>query len=199
MINIISKSLSDYYGNNPDEYSIKFIHHNIIVSDNSEEEYKKLNEDFKNIYNLDSNAFILYFSVVENYKKIFNNIDLTPYKEKIYMRIRSKNEYEMINHDDIKIIVDISDIEKLNIKDSNIVIQIDKVSELPIDKLNSLLDNYNIVEVLVGQIPYLSKDYDYLYDIMADMYGIDSSKKLELEKINKITNDIYSVKDYTKI
>ena len=28
MINLKSKTLTNYYGNNPDEYNIKFIHHN---------------------------------------------------------------------------------------------------------------------------------------------------------------------------
>ena len=40
---------------------------------------------------------------------------------------------------------------------------------------------------------------DYLYDVMSSMYGLDSNMKLELEKINKLTNDIYSIKDYFNI
>ena len=203
MINIISKTLSDYYGNNPDEYYIKFIHHNIIVSDDNKDEYEKISDDFKTIYNLDNDAFLLYFSDVDNYSKIINNTDLTLYEDKIYLRIRNKDEYEKFiqtkKDNNIKIIVDISDIEELNIKDSNLVVQIDRVNELPLDKLKSLLEKYNIKEILLGQIPYLPKDYDYLYDIMSGMYNIDSSNKLQLEKINKITNDIYSVKEYTEI
>ena len=62
-----------------------------------------------------------------------------------------------------------------------------------------LLTKYNIKEILLGQIPYLSKEYEYLYDDMSKMYGIDASQKLELEKINKITNDIYSVSEYKRI
>lgn len=203
MINIMSKTLSDYYGNNPDEYYIKFIHHNIIVSDENKDEYKIISEDFKNIYDLDNATFLLYFSDVENYNEIVNNIDLTPYRDKIYLRIRNIDEYDKFikieKNNDIKIIVDISDIEELDIKDLNLVIQIDKVSELSIDKLNSLLEKYNIKEILLGQIPYISKDYEYLYDIMSKMYNIDSSNKLQLEKINKITNDIYSVNEYREI
>ena len=202
MINLISKSLCDYYLNNIDEYYIKSIHHNIIISDETKDEYKKLSEDFNNIYNLDNNAFLLYFSDVENYNKVFNNVDLTPYKEKIYLRIRNKKDYEEFinnNHGDIKLIVDISDIEKLNIKEYNLVVQIDRVSELLIDRLYSLLNNYNIKEILLGQIPYISKEYDYLYDVMSKMYNIDPNEKLKLEKINKITNDIYGVKEYIEI
>ena len=203
MISLKSKTMSDYYGNNPDEYSIKFIHYNIDVIDESDEEYKKISEDFKNIYELDKEAFIIYFSDVENYIKIINHVDLSDYREKIYLRIRSKEEYKKLIQNNrlnnIKIILDIGDIEKIDIKDLDLVIQIDNVNELPIDKLNNLLARYNIKEVLLGQIPYLDKEFEYLYDVMSKMYNVDSSKKLELEKINKITNDIYSVNDYIKI
>ena len=39
----------------------------------------------------------------------------------------------------------------------------------------------------------------HLYEIMSKMYDIESSKKLELEKLNKITNDIYTINDYKRI
>ena len=39
----------------------------------------------------------------------------------------------------------------------------------------------------------------YLYEIMSKMYGIESSKKLELEKLNKVTNDIYTIDEYIRI
>ena len=38
MVLIKSKTFQDYYGTNPDEYYIKFIHHNVDVSDESKEE-----------------------------------------------------------------------------------------------------------------------------------------------------------------
>ena len=74
MVLIKSKTFQDYYGINPDEYYIKFIHHNINVYDESKEEYLKISEDFNNIYNLDKDAFLIYFSDVENYIKISSNI-----------------------------------------------------------------------------------------------------------------------------
>ena len=197
MVLIKSKTFQDYYGINPDEYYIKFIHHNIDVSGESKEEYLKISEDFNYLYNLDKDAFLIYFSDVENYIKISSNIDIENlYNGKVYLRIRNMDEYKMFlryNHfANTKLIVDISDIEQLNIKDFDLTIQIDKVSELKEDRLNELVKNYKIKEILLGQIPYLSKEDMYLYEIMSKMYGIESSRKLELEKLNKITNDIYT-------
>ena len=76
MVLIKSKTFQDYYGTNPDEYYIKFIHHNVDVSDESKEEYLKISEDFNSLYNLDKDAFLIYFSDVENYIKISSNIDI---------------------------------------------------------------------------------------------------------------------------
>lgn len=203
MISLKSKTLSDYYGNNPNEYYIKFIHHNIDIVDESDEEYKKISEDFNSIYKFDKEAFIIYFSDVKNYIKIINHIDIRKYIGKIYLRIRTNKEYQKFIQNNklnnIKIILDLRNVEKINIEDLDLVIQIDNANELPLDKLNSLLTKYNIKEILLGQIPYISKEYEHLYNIMSKMYKVVSSKKLELEKINKITNDIYSVNDYIKI
>lgn len=201
---IKSQTFQDYYGTNPNEYYIKYIHHNIDISNDSEEEYANIKEDFKRLYDLDNNAFIIYFSDVENYIKISNHIDIEKmYEGKIYLRIRNLDEYKkLINYNhlkNIKVIVDLKDLEQLDIKDLDLTIQIDKVNELPEDKLNELIKNHKIKEVLLGQIPYLTKDDEYLYEIMSKMYNIEPSKKLELEKINKITNDIYSTDDYRRI
>ena len=199
-----SKTFQDYYGINPDEYYIKFIHHAIDVSLDNEDEYAKIKEDFNTIYNFDTDAFIIYFSDIENYNKILSHIGINNlYNGKIYLRIRSKEKYnkflECNLRNNIKLIVDINDIEKFDIKEDNLTIQIDKISELQEERLNDFLKNYKIKEVLLGQIPYLSKDDSYLYDVMAKMYNVDSSKKIELEKINKITNDIYTVDEYKEI
>ena len=45
MIDLKSKSLIDYYTNNPDDYTIKYHHYNIIVSNDSNDEYKNIEED----------------------------------------------------------------------------------------------------------------------------------------------------------
>ena len=204
MLLIKSKTLQEYYGTNPDEYYIIFIHHNIDISDENREEYLKISEDFNYLYNLDKDAFLIYFSNVENYIKISSNINIeNMYNGKVYLRIRNMDEYkEFLRYShftNIKLIVDISDIEQLNIKDFDLTIQMDKVSELKEDRLNKLVKNYKIKEILLGQIPYLSKEDMYLYEIMSKMYGIESSKKLELEKLNKVTNDIYTIDEYIRI
>ncbi len=52
---------------------------------------------------------------------------------------------------------------------------------------------------MVGQIAYITKDYAYLLDIMKKMYPIKEKNQLELEKNNKVTNDIYDIDTYCKI
>ena len=96
--------------------------------------------------------------------KISSNINIeNMYNGKVYLRIRNMDEYkEFLRYShftNIKLIVDISDIEQLNIKDFDLTIQMDKVSELKEDRLNKLVKNYKIKEILLGQIPYLSKEY----------------------------------------
>lgn len=199
MIELNSKTLRSYYGNSSDEYYIKFIHHNIDIEEDSPIEYEKLDEDLNNIYNFDKDAFLLYFSDIDNYCRFTNNLEIK-YPDKTYLRIRTKDDYKKLKdlniNKSINIIIDINDIEKLNISDYNLTIQTNNVSDLSLTKLDYLLEKYNIKEVSVGQIPYITKDNDYLYDVMSSMYGLDSNMKLELEKINKLTNDIYSIKDY---
>ena len=174
MLLIKSKTLQEYYGTNPDEYYIIFIHHNIDISDENREEYLKISEDFNYLYNLDKDAFLIYFSNVENYIKISSNINIeNMYNGKVYLRIRNMDEYkEFLRYShftNIKLIVDISDIEQLNIKDFDLTIQMDKVSELKEDRLNKLVKNYKIKEILLGQIPYLSKEDMYLYETLLDI------------------------------
>lgn len=202
MIELVSKTLLNYYKNNNREYIIKFLHYNLDIMEDTPEEYKKIEQDLKTIYDYNPTSFLVYFSDVDNYSKFVKNINLD-YSNNIYLRIRDVEEYnklKSLNLDKyVKIIVDIKDINKLNIKDFDLVIQIDKVNELPILKLNELLKQYNIKELLVGQIPYYSKEYEFLYDILSKMYNVNPNNKEELEKINKITNDIYSVTEYINI
>ena len=202
MISLKSKTLCDYYSANPNEYYIKFIHHNIDIKEESFTEYKNLEEDLEKIYKFDPIAFMLYFSDVDNYEKFINNIKID-YYDKTYLRVRTINEYNNLKklkeNNKIKLIVDLKDVEVLNITDFELVIQVDKIHDLSTSKLQALLSKYRITYILLGQIPYLGKDCNFLYDIMSKMYNINSSKKLELEKINKITNDIYSVEEYINI
>ena len=48
MINLKSKSLIDYYSNNPDDYTIKYHHYNIVVNNDSKDEFENIEETEKN-------------------------------------------------------------------------------------------------------------------------------------------------------
>ena len=57
---------------------------------------------------------------------------------------------------------------------------------------------YNIVNVLLGQIQYITNEYADLLDILSNQFGIEKSNQLELEKNNNVTNDIYEISTYIK-
>lgn len=200
MIKFKSKILNIYYKEPLDEYNITFKHHNIYLPDSRKEECNYLEQDLDNWYNYNKESFLIYFSSVEDYKSFINSINVK-YNDKIYLRIRSNLEYKELKelNTKVKVIVDIKDIEKLNIKDYDLVIQIDRVSELRVSKLNELMSIFNIKEILLGQIPYIPKDYSFLYDEMSEIYNIDVNNKLEIEKMSLITNDIYTTHEYIKI
>lgn len=204
MVELKSKTFSSYYGVYPNEYYLKFVHHDIKVEEDNVEEYSRIKQDLDNIYKFDNKAFTMYFSNVNNYLHFVEHINIQDlYKNSIYLRIYSIEDYKRLKEskrtDGVKVIVYLSDLEILNITDLDLVIQIDRVSELSLDNLKKLLSRYRIKEILVGQMSYLSQDDLYLYDIMSEMYGIDSSKREELEQMNKITNDVYSVAEYVSI
>ena len=76
MIDLKSKSLIDYYTNNPDDYTIKYHHYNIIVSNDSNDEYKNIEEDINSFRKINQDNTIIYFSDLKNFKKINNNTDI---------------------------------------------------------------------------------------------------------------------------
>ena len=96
-MNFKSDTFCKYYGTNPLEYDTKFMHFNIDISDESENEYNLIKEDLNNLYQYDSEAFLLYFSDVANYIKITSHIDINNiYNDKIYLRIRSEDDYQTL-------------------------------------------------------------------------------------------------------
>jgi hypothetical protein len=202
LIKLTSNTLKNYYGEIPYEYDLKFIHYNIDIKEDTNEEYNKLDKDLKNIKGYTKESFMIYFSDILNLIKVINNTSIiTIYSNDIYLRIRNQEEYEQYSNLnlDLNLIFEINDLEKINYKNDKIIIQIDKISELPISKLNELLSKYNIQKIMVGQIAYITEQYYYLLDVMAKMYNMDNTNQLELEKNNKITNDIYSIDEYMKI
>ena len=49
MINLKSRSLIDYYSNNPDDYTIKYHHYNIVVNNDSKDEFENIEEDINSL------------------------------------------------------------------------------------------------------------------------------------------------------
>lgn len=200
-IKLRSKSLYNYYSNNPDEYMLKFHHYNIIVENESDEEYNLLDRDINTIRKYNKDNSIIYFSDLDNLSKVMYNTKVFDYLDDIFLRIRNNEEYEKYKKlkIDINLIVEINDINSINLQNDKIILQIDSIKELSVSKLFELKKHYNIIKILVGQITYITKEYDYLLDILSKQFGISVSNQLELEKNNEVTNDIYNVELYVKM
>lgn len=201
MINLKSKSLIDYYSNNPDDYTIKYHHYNIVVNNDSKDEFENIEEDINSLRKINQYNSIIYFSDLDNLKKIKYNTNICNNLNDIYLRIRNKKEYEEFKKLDldINIIIELNDLENIQPTQNKITLQIDTIRELPVHKLKSLKKKYNIVSILLGQIQYITNEYAYLLDILSNQFGIEKSNQLELEKNNNVTNDIYDISTYIKI
>ena len=201
MINLKSKSIVDYYTNTPDDYTIKYHHYNIVVNNDSKDEYKNIEEDINALRKINQDNSIIYFSDIDNFKKIKNNTDILENSKDVYLRIRNNEEYNnyKLLETEINLIIELNDLEIIDIKDDDITVQIDNISELSKGLLNDLKIKYNISKILVGQMMYITNDYIYLLDILSKQYNIDINNQLELEKNNEVTNDIYDIETYIKI
>ena len=196
-----SKTISNYYTGNPDNYILSFHHYNIVVDNDSKEEYYLLEKDIELLRKYNKENSILYFSDINNLKKIKDNTNICNNLNDIYLRIRNKKEYEEFKKLDldINIIIELNDLENIQPKKNKITLQIDAIRELPVNKLKILKMKYNIVNVLLGQIQYITNEYADLLDILSNQFGIEKSNQLELEKNNNVTNDIYDISTYIKI
>ena len=196
-----SKTISNYYTGNPDNYILSYHHYNIIVDNDSKEEYYLLEKDIELLRRYNKENSILYFSDIDNLKKIKDNINIFNNLNDIYLRIRNKKEYEEFKKldMDINIIIELNDLENIQPTKNKITLQIDAIRELPVHKLKILKMKYNIVNVLLGQIQYITNEYADLLDILSNQFGIEKSNQLELEKNNNVTNDIYDISTYIKI
>lgn len=204
MVHLQSKSFCNYYSSDPSEYYLKCIHHDFDIVEHSDDEYKLIESDLDKIYNFDRDSFMLYFSNTTKYIDFISHINVKDtYKGSIFLRIRDINEfYQLKKYSNLYrpvLIIDILDVEKLNILDYEMIVQFDTVSQMSTDKLEYLRKQYNIIGVLFGQMSYLDKCHGKLYEIMSEMYNVDSSQKYTLEKLNKITTDIYTVDEYKTI
>lgn len=196
-----SKTLTNYYSSDPDDYTIKYHHYNIVVDDESKIEYELLEDDIKKIREYNQDNSIIYFSDIINLKKVINNTSIIENANDIYIRIHSNKEYQDFKklNLDINVIISIHDIKNMDIGDSRLVLQIDTIKELQMEYLFELRKKYNIESILVGQIRYITNDYKYLLDVLSEQFNIDISNQLELEKNNEVTNDIYKVDLYIDI
>ena len=198
MLEIKSKSLKDYIGTTPDEYTLKYHHYSLEIID-EKEEYSLVEQDIDNIYEYSKNTFMLYFSRIKDLKVALNNTNLIDkYHSDSYLRIRNNKEYEEYKslNTNLNLIIELKDISSINIDRDSIIIQIDNVSELSIDELLVLNEKHLITGILLGQIAYIKNNYLDLIKELSDKYNIPVSNQLEIEKNNEINNDIYTVYDY---
>ena len=90
-----SKTISNYYTGNPDNYILSFHHYNIVVDNDSKEEYYLLEKDIELLRKYNKENSILYFSDVNNLKKIKFTF-ITPIS--IYKLFYS---FKIINHNNL--------------------------------------------------------------------------------------------------
>ena len=65
MLQIESKSLFGYYGKNPQNYTIGFLHYQVDLCEETEKEYQLLEEDFWHIKEyVGEEKFKIYFSEI---------------------------------------------------------------------------------------------------------------------------------------
>lgn len=206
MLQLESKSLIEYYGINPQNYDLGFIHYQVDLLEETKEEYQLLEKDFDHIKEyVGEEKFKIYFSDIFTLEKIKRNTNIVEkYTDFIYLRIRNNQELSALKEvgcPPIKIIVDLSCFKNLDIKDLPyaVVLQVDTVLQLPISLLNELNKDGVIEEVLVGQICYLS---DYFLDFlkrMANKFQVEATDYLAIEKNVLVANDFYSLATYEKI
>ena len=208
MLRLESKSLIEYYGINPQNYDLGFIHYQVDLMEETEEEYHLLEQDFYHIKEyVGEEKFKIYFSELDTLEKIIQNTNvLEKFLNFIYIRIRNVDELLKLNkiipNKNIKIIIDAKNLQSISeIKNENyeIILQIDTISELTIDELNKLRTHLNISQILVGQICYLSKKFLPFLEQMAKKFQLSLDNYLEIEKNVLISNDFYSISTYEKI
>lgn len=203
MLNLESNYFNEYYGNNPQFYNIAFMHYNLekFTEDNSE--YLLIEKDLVKLKEYINELFKIYFSSIDDLLMFNSNTSVVDnYFEDIYLRINGVedlNRLKDINVDGMKIIIPYSklnnyDREMLN--SYKIVLQIDNVSELSLDDLNNL-SLYSVSEIIVGQICYLSSYFMPYFERIGEKFNIDPMNQLCIEKQALISNDNYSLEEYS--
>ena len=196
-----SKTITNYYSNTPDEYILKFHHYNILVDNNSKEEYLLLESDIQILRNINKQHSIIYFSDLDNFEKVLVNTNILDNAEDVYLRIRNEREYKKYKglKKKVNIVIEYKDIERIHPINEKVTVQIDNVSEIDENRLNDLRIRYQVEKILVGQICYITNECKYLLKELSNQFNLEISNQLELEKNNEITNDIYDLDTYKKI
>lgn len=200
MLNLESKYFNEYYGSNPRFYNVGFLHYNVELFD---EDFTLLEKDLVKVKEYIKDLFKLYFSNVEVFMTLrkYTNI-ISAYFNDVYVRINDVKDFNTL-HDvvGIKIIIPfkaLKNYDKEILNKYNIVLQVDNVSELSVEELNTLSD-YNISEIICGQICYLSSYFTPFFERIGESYGIDPMDQLSVEKQALISNDNYSKEEYITI
>lgn len=200
MLNLESKYFNEYYGNNPQFYNIAFMHYNVELFD---EDYSLLEKDLVKVKEFVKEHFKLYFSNVEVFMGLCKHTNIVNnYFNDVYVRINNVTDFNLLEEvEGIKVIIPLNALKKYDkdvLNKFNIVIQIDNVSELSIEELNMLSD-YNVSEIICGQICYLSSYFMPFFERIGSMYGIDAMDQLNIEKQALISNDNYTKEEYIKV
>ncbi len=200
MIKLESNTLKNYYGEKPNDYDVKFVHYSLDVEDG---EYEEIYNDLKNIKEEVRNSFLIYFSHVKDFNKILYNskIIMDKFKKDMYLRIRNQDEYNKYKKANTKVllVIGINDLKDLEIDNDDIILQINSIKELSIKDLEHLLEKYSIKKISLGQIAYITNEYPELLETLSKMYRVKNNDQLELEKNNKLTNDLYTIDEYKQI
>lgn len=210
MLKFKSKTLIDMYGDNFEKYDIAFIHYALKVRDNSNEEYKLLEEDIDSLKQVvNDNQFKLYFYDIDSFKEVMNNTNIVnKYHDYIYVRINNEDELKelsgLIGNNRVNAIVDYELFDGFNVVNINLILNVDKISSLPSKKILELSKKYNINNICLGTTICINKEYCYyLIDDYSKYYNI-SKLDNDIENNNTvlklfISNDIYSIEEYIKI
>ena len=85
MLRLESKSLIEYYVINPQNYDLGFIHYQVDLMEETEEEYHLLEQDFYHIKEyVWEEKFKIYFSELDTLEKIIQNTNVLENINNIY-------------------------------------------------------------------------------------------------------------------
>ncbi len=208
MFELKSKTLTEYYGKVPRNYDLKFLHYQIDLANLNPLELEFLSKDLDKIFeHIGKKYFKIYFSNLTTLKNVMKNTAIiSKYQKFIYVKIRSEGEFLELKNDikclNVKIIVELKDLNIfLNHIDIpyELIVQINTVKELPHQALENLRKRFDIKQILVGQICYLSNYFLPFLKKMANEFNINPSDYLEIEKNVLISNDFYSIDDYKRV